>query len=143
MMTRLMQIGDYDKIRQLWTETEGVGLRSLDDSQAGIEKFLLRNPATCFVAEAKKQLIGTIMCGHDGRRGYIYHTTVKQDCRKKGVGKELVLATLAALKKEQIHKVALIAYSTNVSGNSFWESIGFEKRNDLVYRNLSLNEMNN
>lgn len=117
-------------------------MRSLDDSLEGITKFLQRNPNTNFVAEDNNQIAGVILCGHDGRRGYIYHTAVRLDYRKRGIGKALVTATLDALKKEKINKVALVVFNTNELGNKFWKNIGFEVRNDLIYRNISLNDQN-
>lgn len=138
-----MSIGDYDKVYQLWINTEGMGMRSIDDSIEGIEKLLKRNPTTNYIAQEENKIIGIILCGHDGRRGYIYHTAVKTIYRGKGIGKALVVAALNALKKEEINKVALVAFASNDVGNKFWQSIGFDKRDDLIYRNLSINEKNN
>lgn len=142
MNIRPMTIQDYDEVFKMWNETAGMGMRSLDDSYEGIERFLLRNPETSFVALQDGQIIGVILCGQDGRRGYIYHTAVKQDFRKQGIGKALVDAALSALKKEQINKAALVVFDSNELGNHFWESIGFIKRNDLTYRNISINDQN-
>lgn len=142
MEIKLMTIEDYDKVYQLWTNTQGMGMRSLDDSLEGIKKFLKRNPTTNYIAQVENKVIGVILCGHDGRRGYIYHTAVKIDYRGIGVGKDLVDVTLDALKKEGINKVALVAFGSNDLGNKFWQSLGFDKRNDLIYRNLSINEKN-
>lgn len=142
MEIKLMFIDDYDKVYQLWTNTEGMGMRSLDDSFEGIEKFLKRNPTTNYIAQVENKIVGVILCGHDGRRGYIYHTAVKTDYRGNGIGKALVDAALNALKKEEINKVALVAFALNDLGNKFWQSLGFDRRNDLIYRNLSINEKN-
>lgn len=73
-----MQIEDFHQIQQLWLSTAGMGLNDIDDSYDGIKRYLMRNPNTCFVAKEKDEIIGTILCGHDGRRGYIYHTTIKK-----------------------------------------------------------------
>lgn len=142
MEIKLMSIEDYDKVYELWTNTEGMGMRSLDDSFEGIQKFLKRNPSTNYIAQVENKIIGVILCGHDGRRGYIYHAAVKTDYRRKGIGQSLVNAAIGALKKEGINKVALVAFSSNDLGNKFWKSIGFDERNDLVYRNLSINKYN-
>lgn len=142
MIIRPMLIEDYNAVYNLWSATAGMGIRSLDDSLEGITRFLNRNSDTCFVAELDNQITGVILCGQDGRRGYIYHTAVKFDCRKIGIGKALVNAALEALKKENINKVALVVFTNNSLGNEFWEHIGFEMRNDLVYRNISLNTQN-
>lgn len=137
-----MTIEDYNAVYHLWSATAGMGMRSLDDSAEGITRFLNRNPNTCFVAEHNNQIVGVILCGQDGRRGYIYHTAVRPDSRKRGIGKALVNTTLEALKKEQINKVALVVFANNSLGNEFWEHMGFVMRNDLVYRNISLNDQN-
>lgn len=142
MEIKLLTIEDYDKVYQLWTNTKGMGMRSLDDSFEGIEKFLRRNPTTNYIAKVDNKIIGVILCGHDGRRGYIYHTVINREYREKRIGSELVNTVLAALKKEKINKVALVVFDSNDLGNKFWKSLGFDKRDDLIYRNLSINENN-
>lgn len=143
MKIRLMTTEDYNEVYKLWTNTNGMGMRSLDDSFEGIAKFIKRNPKTNYVAYDENKIIGVILCGHDGRRGYIYHTAVNPDYRKSGIGKALVKSVIHALKKEEINKVALVAFAANDLGNKFWQALGFEKRDDLVYRNTSINENNN
>lgn len=118
-----------------------MGLNTTDDSPSGIERYLNRNPNTCFIAEDDRGIIGAIMSGHDGRRGFIYHTVVKTSARKQGVGSALVEAAMDALQREGISKVALVAFESNASGNAFWEKNGFTTRNDLVYRNKSIAEL--
>lgn len=141
MNFRLMHISDYDSIYNLWMNTPGMGLNSVDDSKDGIEKFLKRNPTTCFVAEEDSKIVGVIMAGNDGRRGYIYHTAVLQEFRGKHVAKTLVENAMAALEKEGITKVALVVFEKNKNGNGFWEKIGFTVRNDLIYRNKTIAQM--
>lgn len=138
---RPMIIEDYDDVYRLWTLTKGMGLNNLDDTKTGINIFLQRNPNTCFVATFHNEIIGTIISGHDGRRGYIYHTAVSEKFRKKGIGQKLVTSSLSALKTEGINKVALVVFSKNKLGNLFWEKIGFRKREDLIYRDKTINEM--
>lgn len=140
-MIRQMELGDYAQVYDLWIHTPGMGLNNLDDSIEGIEKYLKRNPTTCFVAEQDGKIVGVIMAGHDGRRGFIHHTTVHQDCRRQGIGGELVQHALDALEQEGIHKVALVAFDRNSLGNAFWEAQGFTSREDLVYRNRCIHEM--
>lgn len=142
MELKLLSIEDYEKVHQLWTNTKGMGMRSLDDSYEGISRFLKRNPATNFIAQQDANVVGVILCGHDGRRGYIYHLAVNPNYRRNGIGKSLVNRAIEALRKEEINKVALVVFKSNELGNKFWESIGFEKREDLIYRNLSINENN-
>jgi len=110
MLIRKMTIDDYDSVYDLWLNTPGIGLNDLDDSRKGIEKYLRRNPETCFVAEKDNKIIGAILCGNDGRRGYIHHTTVAEAERKNGVGTALVEAAINALEREGINKVALVVF---------------------------------
>ena len=138
---RPMIIEDYDDVYRLWTLTKGMGLNNLDDTKTGINIFLQRNPNTCFIATFHNEIIGTIISGHDGRRGYIYHTAVSEKFRKKGIGQKLVTSSLSALKTEGINKVVLVVFSKNKLGNLFWEKIGFRKREDLIYRDKTINEM--
>lgn len=140
-MIRIMNIDDYEKVYDLWIHTDGMGLNETNDSKEGIQKYLIRNPTTCFVAEENGEMIGAIMSGHDGRRGYIYHTTVKEEYRGRGIGKSLVESAMTALEQEGIHKAALVAFEKNISGNAFWENIGFTVRDDLVYRNKNIHEL--
>lgn len=142
MTIRTMNIEDYEAVYHLWIHTEGMGLNTTDDSREGIAKYLLRNPNTCFVAEDNGKLIGVIMSGHDGRRGFIHHTTVRKEYRGQGIGRKLVDSAMTALEAEGIHKVALVAFEKNVSGNIFWEKAGFTIRDDLVYRNKAIHELN-
>lgn len=142
MIIKKMTIEDYDDVYRLWTSERKVGLRSLDDSREGIEKFLMRNPKTNFIAVEQNKIIGTIMCGNDGRRGYIYHAMVSPEYRRNGMGRKLVKEVTAALKSLGINKLALVVFADNEVGNGFWERIGFTKRDDLTYRDKSINDLN-
>ncbi|MBD5492609.1 MAG: GNAT family N-acetyltransferase [Lachnospiraceae bacterium] len=141
MIIRIMKIEDFEKVYDLWIHTEGMGLNTTDDSREGIAQYLLRNPNTCFVAEDNGKIIGVILSGHDGRRGFIYHTTVRKECRGQGIGKKLVDSAMSALEAEGIHKVALVAFEKNLLGNAFWEKTGFTVRDDLVYRNKNIHRL--
>jgi ribosomal protein S18 acetylase RimI-like enzyme len=141
MIYRKMVKSDYDGVYKLWISCTGMGLNTIDDSKAGIEKFLDKNPDTCFVCEDFGEIIGVIMAGNDGRRGYIYHTAVKEERRRKSIGRNLVNSVLKELDNLGITKVALIAFSKNEIGNLFWENMGFTKREDVVYRNKSIKEL--
>ncbi len=136
MEIRKMTEGDYEAVHALWMRTPGMGLNSLDDSLEGIVRYLHRNPDTCFVSIDDGRLVGVILSGHDGRRGFIYHMAVDIEKRNKGTGRALVYRALEALRSEGIVKVALVVFERNETGNGFWEHIGFGKRTDLVYRNM-------
>lgn len=138
MDIRLMTIDDYEKKYELWMSCEGMGLNNLDDSKEGIERFLNRNPDTCFVAEVEDTIVGVIIVGNDGRRGYIYHTAVNPQYRQQGIAKSLVETAMAALQRIGINKAALVVFDRNESGNDFWEKMGFTVRDDLRYRNKAL-----
>ncbi|MDE7398338.1 MAG: GNAT family N-acetyltransferase [Oscillospiraceae bacterium] len=141
MNIRKMTIADYDAVYALWLSCKGMGLNNLDDSKEGIARFLERNPETCFVAESDGKIIGIILTGHDGRRGYIYHTAVNPESRRMKIASRLVDASLNALKQQGINKVALVVFDKNKDGNAFWEKLGFSVREDLIYRNQSLAEI--
>ena len=136
---RAMTIEDYDQIYELWMHINGFGIRSIDDSREGIARFLKRNPTTSVVAEVDGKIVGGILCGHDGRRGCFYHVCVKPEYRRKGIGKQMVVFAMEALKAEKINKVSLIAFTTNDIGNAFWNTIGWTKREDLNYYDFTLN----
>lgn len=140
-MVRKMRIADYEAVYGLWMSCKGMGLNDVDDSREGIERFLARNPQTCFVAVQEQNIAGVILAGHDGRREYIYHTAVREEFRGRGIGRQLVEAVLSAMEREQIHKVALVVFRRNEPGNGFWERMGFSERTDLNYRNKAIAEL--
>ncbi|BDF03971.1 GNAT family N-acetyltransferase [[Clostridium] hylemonae] len=141
-MVRIMTIDDYDGVYALWTKIRGFGLRSVDDSREGVERFLKRNPTTSVVAVEDGKVVGSILCGHDGRRGCLYHVCVDEDYRRRGIGRAMVGMAMEALKKEEISKVSLIAFTKNDVGNAFWNTIGWTRRLDLNYYDFVLNEKN-
>ncbi|EAH5552696.1 N-acetyltransferase [Campylobacter upsaliensis] len=142
MKIRAMQEQDYEKVYALWCEIKGFGLRSIDDSFDNISTFLKRNPNLSAVAELEGEIIGSILCGHDGRTGGFYHVCVHKNHRKKGIAHEMTKFCLEALKKEKINKIALIAFKSNDLGNEFWRHYGFTLREDANYYDLSLNDDN-
>lgn len=138
---RVMTIEDYEKVYALWMSCKNMGFNNLDDSREGIAKYLRRNPSTCFVAEQGERIVGVILSGHDGRRGFIHHLAVAEDCRRQGIATELLECAVLSLTDEGINKVALLVFNRNEAGNAFWEKNGFTSREDLVYRNKALVEM--
>lgn len=133
MMIRTMTIEDFDQVHALWMTIKGFGIRSIDDSKEGVERFLKRNPTTSVVAEIDNKIVGSILCGHDGRRGCFYHVCVDEKYRRHGIGKAMVVYAMQALKREKINKVSLIAFTVNDIGNAFWNTIEWTERKDLNY----------
>ena len=133
---------DYEGVYALWMTIKGFGIRSIDDSRIGVERFLKRNPTTSVVAVEDGKIVGSILCGHDGRRGCLYHVCVHEDYRRRGIGKAMVVHAMEALKAEQISKVSLIAFTQNDIGNAFWNTIGWTERLDLNYYDFVLNAEN-
>ena len=142
MELRTMVAGDYDKVYALWKSIKGFAIRSVDDSREGVEAFLRRNPTTSVVAIENGEMVGSILCGHDGRYGYMYHVCVKEKYRRRGIGKQMVVYCMKALKEQKINKIALIAFTSNDAGNAFWHEIGWKHREDLNYYDFTLNEEN-
>lgn len=139
---RSMQIEDYDQVYALWMTIHGVFDPTIDDSREGVERFLKRNPGISVVAEMDGRVVGAILCGHDGRRGCLYHVCVHEDYRMHGIGRAMVVHCMNALQQEGINKVSLIAFTKNDIGNAFWKQIGWTKREDLNYYDFVLNQKN-
>lgn len=139
---RVMAEDDYDQVYALWMQIHGFGIRSIDDSRTGVARFLKRNPTTSVVAVVGEKIIGAILCGHDGRRGCLYHVCVHEDYRQQGIGKAMVVACMRALQEEEINRVSLIAFRSNELGNHFWKDAGWCFREDLNYYDFTLNEAN-
>ena len=139
---RPMQIDDYENVRRLWGSIHNLGIRSVDDARDGILRFLNRNPGISVVAGYGEEIVGTILCGHDGRTGCFYHVCVKETLRRQGIGRRMVEEAVRALKQEQISKISLFAFTENSLGNEFWNRLGFVRREDMFNYEWQLNEAN-
>lgn len=126
-----MKLGDYDEVIGLWKNTPGIGVTSVDDKKS-IKLFLGKNKKTCFVALADGEIVGTCLCGDDGRRGFLYHLAVAEKFRKMGIANELVKRCLEGLKKEGIGKCHLFVMKGNEVGMSDYRKNGWEERENLV-----------
>ena len=139
---RVMTPDDYDRVYALWMSCKNMGFNNVDDSREGITRYLKRNPNTSFVAEMPGgRIAGVVLAGHDGRRGFIHHMAVAEDCRRQGIATVLLRRALEALKAEGISKTALLVFNRNEAGNAFWERQGFTARTDVTYRNRALTEL--
>lgn len=143
MQIRAMTIDDHDTLLQLLTETPGVTLREADSRKA-TASYLERNTGLSFVAICDDSIVGCIMSGHDGRRGYLQHLVVEPQFRRQGIGEKLVQSCLDALAQEGILKTHLFVFKDNDLGNSFWTDKGWILRdeinmysfNDSVHENI-------
>lgn len=138
-----MTIEDYPSLISLWKNTPNMGLRSLDDSKEGIKRFLARNPKTNFVDLEDGRLAGAILCGHDGRRGYIYHTAVLPEYRRRGIASALADSAVNALEKEGITRCCLNIMETNEQGKAFWIRKGWEEKDFLGFYSKAITDREN
>ena len=142
LLIRAMLPEDYDKVSKLWMSIKGFAIRSIDDSREDVERVIKRNPSTSVVAQKGDRIVGSILCGHDGRQASFYHVCVSKSCRRQGIGTKMVVYCMNALKEQQINKIALIAFTKNDAGNAFWKQIGWTCRPDCNYYEFVLNEAN-
>lgn len=142
MNIRYMTIEDYEKVYELWLGIEGFAIRSIDDSRDGIDRFLKRNPQLSVVAEIDGKIVGSILCGHDGRRGYLNHVCVAKEYRKHSIGTRMWKMCIEGLRREGISKATLVAFSNNDNGNHFWVDSGWKTRQDLNTYDYIINEEN-
>lgn len=136
-----MREEDYDEVRALWLTIRGFGIRALDDSREDVVRFIRRNPTTSVVARADGRIVGSILCGSDGRQGALYHVCVARAYRRRGIGTRMVGYCMERLREMGINKVSLIAFTGNDAGNAFWRQIGWRK-GDVNYYEFILNAEN-
>lgn len=129
-------ISDYAQAIALWQVSEGVQLRDADSASA-IARYLARNPDLSLVAERDGVLIGTLMAGHDGRRGYLQHLAVHPSFRRHGIARALVEASLAALRHEGVDKVHIFVHNDNHDAFAFWQRCDFARRSDISIMSIS------
>ncbi len=134
---RLMRIGDYSGAYSLWKCLPGMGLSRADEFE-NIKIFLRKNPKTCFIAEEHDRLIGTVLGGSDGRRGYIYHLAVHPEFQRRGIGKQLIQNCLEAFRNQDIMKCHIFVISSNREGIKFWKKIGWVMRDDILVMSREL-----
>ena len=133
------RIEDFDAVIALWRRTEGVGLNE-SDTRPAIAAFLRRNPRLSLVAEKDGRIIGAVLCGHDGRRGYLHHLAVSKRHRCRGIGRQLVNACLAKLRKAGIQKCNIFIFANNAVGMKFWAHTGWSLRTELRLMQIRLDD---
>lgn len=127
---RPMKIEDYDEIFAMWQITTKRALSDAD-SRENIEFYLKRNPGMSQVALVDGKIVGTVLCGHDGRRGFIHHMAVAEEYRRHNIAKRMALTALEALVNDGIRKTHIFCYTNNNLGQSFWTALGWQKRDDV------------
>ena len=127
---RPMTIDDYDEIFAMWQITTKRAL-SEADSRENIDFYLKRNPGMSQVAVVDGKIVGTVLCGHDGRRGFIHHMAVAENYRRHNIAKKMAKTALDALSNEGISKTHIFCYTNNNLGQSFWTALGWQKRDDV------------
>jgi N-acetylglutamate synthase len=133
-----LQPKDFTAAEALWSFTKGVVLRE-DDNPESFNRFLDRNPNCCYGAwQGTELLVGAILAGHDGRRGYLYHLTIKPKYRRQGIGRELVIKSTTAMHAQGIRKFHAYVKRRNVTASSFWKNLGWDLRSDIsVYSSIN------
>ena len=125
-----MTISDYDEVFAMWQITTKRALSNAD-SRENIAFYLDRNPGMSQVAVADGKIIGTVLCGHDGRRGFIHHMAVMPECRRHQIGMRLAKRAVESLHDAGIAKTHIFCYTDNIQGQSFWKAMGWERRDDV------------
>lgn len=128
---REFTIDDYEAAYPLWQSVEGIGLSEADEKR-NIAQFLARNPGLSFVAEEDGTLVGALLGGSDGRRGFLHHLAVAHSHRRAGVGGALVERALAALAELGMRKCHIFVLRSNRQGRRFWRKIGWQERTTLL-----------
>lgn len=129
---RKMNGRDCKAVFALWRATEGIGLDDDCDTPRGLARYLKRNPGLSFVACDEDRLVGAVLSGHDGRRGYLHHLAVAGTHRRRGIGRALVARCLRSLAKQRIPKCNIFLFVSNAGGRAFWRHNGWKLRTDFV-----------
>ncbi len=125
MKIRNLHISDYESVMTIWREADGVEIAE-GDSRESIARYIDRNPTTSKVAEHNSQIVAAVLCGHDGRRGIIYHLAVLKEYRNQGIGTQIIKDCLYELKNEGVERVIILVDKSNDSGREFWTRRGWE-----------------
>ena len=124
--TREFAIEDYDAAIELWQRVEGLEIAEGDDRE-GVAQFLARNPGLSRVATDGSAIVGVVLCGHDGRRGHIYHLAVDPAYQGRGLGKRLLNESLEDLRRAGVKRVIIMVADDNPRGREFWKRSGYEE----------------
>ncbi|MBN2546665.1 MAG: GNAT family N-acetyltransferase [Spirochaetes bacterium] len=120
----------YERVYEFWQNIKVLGMSEADNKE-NIKRYLKKNRNSSFVALNGSEVIGTILAGHDGRRGYIHHVAIDENHRKKGIAKNLINLAIAKLKKEGMVKCHIFVFKENKNAKNFWSHTGWTERTDL------------
>jgi ribosomal protein S18 acetylase RimI-like enzyme len=137
MVIRTFAPTDYASAHALWLASDGVGM-SPGDEEPQVAAFLARNPGLSLVAFDGERLVGVVLCGHDGRRGYLYHLAVAPSHRRRGLARQLVERCLSGLRAAGIQRAQVSVFDTNGLAKSFWSTVGGSLRGDLAVFSIPL-----
>jgi len=138
LVIRTFAAEDIEEALELWRRSEGIGMRGGADTASGIARYLERNPGGSFVARDGEVLVGAVLCGHDGRRGYLHHLAVAASHRRRSIGRSLMRECLARLAAEGIERCHLFVRAGNAPAERFWMHEGWSRRDDIVMMSLDL-----
>ena len=130
MQIRPMTINDYDEVFAMWQITTKRALSKADERDQ-IERYLLRNAGMSQVAVIDGKIVGTVLAGHDGRRGFIHHMAVLPEYRRRRIGHALAEKAIEMIARDGIDKTHIFCYQNNETGQKFWSDFGFTKRDDV------------
>ena len=132
-----METVHFSLLTDFWENTDGIKL-TIGDTESELDKYLKRNKGMSFICLEENEIAGTILCGHDGRRGFIYHLAVHKDYRKKNIAAALIELSLDRLRAADIKRCMIMADEINESGKSFWLKMNWRKRDDLKMFSIDL-----
>ena len=136
MIIREMTIDDYDEVYEMWQITTKRALSKADEKDQ-MERYLKHNAGMSQVAVVDGKIVGTVLAGHDGRRGFIHHMAVLPEFRRKKIGHALAQTAIQKIREQGIDKTDIFCYQNNETGQSFWRDFGFEKREDVFVYSFS------
>ena len=136
MIIREMTIDDYDEVYEMWQITTKRALSKADERDQ-MERYLKHNAGMSQVAVVDGKIVGTVLAGHDGRRGFIHHMAVLPEFRRKKIGHALAQTAIQKIREQSIDKTHIFCYQNNETGQSFWRDFGFEKREDVFVYSFS------
>lgn len=134
---REFSIADYDAAAELWGRVEGVEIAE-GDTKAEVAQFLARNCGLSRVANDGSVLVGVALCGHDGRRGHIYHLAVDPAAQGRGIGKRLVDECLEGLRRAGLKRAIIMVANDNPRGREFWRRCGWEELPEAMAMGIDL-----